>query len=1305
MSKSKSILLSLALLVSLWLVPSTAQAAPSAQAPLNEWSYVCTDLDQRINVSTVGMGIGNESEYFGPATLNVADGVVSLDFVEFVTAQVIVRKFRDDAGPVPGQAVVFTPNVGAPQTLTAPTDIISDSRGEQAYVYRARFEEATTVTAEVTDGVASGNFSTPRSFVLFIYSSNPQFISVGQTFYDFVFRSSATETLAIPTASQARDVLVDFDVTDLKSDARYVDITATVGSPPNQISDSQRLTSSNQGDELAFAQLLLPNVPGDATEITIAVDSPPRNPLPGGASAILGTASVRLECIVGALGDFVFADSNGNGLQDEGEPGVPGVTVNLLDGAGNPVLGDDGQPITATTDDNGEYIFEMLNPGQTYIVEFVAPEGSTFTLLNAGDDEVDSDADPLTGRSAPITLGEGQVDLTIDAGLVAETEPDLSSIGDFIFEDSNGNGIQDEGEPGIPGVVVNLLDGAGNPVLDDGGQPITTVTNSDGAYNFTNLDPELIYIVEFVAPGGRTFTTPNAGNEALDSDADQTSGRTGPITLNAGEENDTVDAGLLPLPQPELGSIGNTVFCDSNGNGVADPGEGIAGVAVQLTSASGNVSPIVDVTDDNGNYLFEGLPEGSYTITVVGPLPVDCDVPSVDPDGPGTPPDGSTTVELTPGEQNPDIDFGYQPPATASIGDFVFEDTDGDGLQDDGENGIPGVTVNLLDGAGNPVLDDNNQPITTVTGDDGEYSFSALDPELTYIVEFVAPNDRTFTTPNAGDEATDSDADVTTGRTGPITLAADEENDTVDAGLLPLARASIGDFVFEDTNENGLQDDGEPGLPGVTVNLLIDTDGDGTPDTQINTTTTGANGEYSFSDLDPSQTYFVQVAPPAGRSFTPANAGDDTIDSDIIPALGYSAPITLVPGEVNNDVDAGLLPEGALLASIGDFVFEDSNSNGLQDAGEPGVADVTVNLWRDDDADGTPDQQIGETTTDENGAYSFAGLDPALAYIVLFTAPEGRTFTTPNAGDDSIDSDANVESGVSATITLTAGENDDSVDAGLLPVEQQQQPASLGDLVFLDANENGLQDAGEPGITGVTVNLLVDSDGDGTPDEQVNSTTTSDGGLYSFTDLDASLTYFVQFVASAGSSFTTPNAGDDAIDSDAGVDNGLTGPITLAPGEVNNTIDAGIITDVPLASEGGLVWLDQNDNGIRDEGEPGVPGVTVRLLVDDDGDGTPDRELLSTVTGEDGRYGFDNLDPSLTYIVEFAPENAEFTTPNVGDDTLDSDADAQGLTAPINLEPGESRDNVDAGLRLPTALDETDEPTQFRNFIFLPLVD
>ena len=115
----------------------------------------------------------------------------------------------------------------------------------------------------------------------------------------------------------------------------------------------------------------------------------------------------------------------------------------------------------------------------------------------------------------------------------------LASLGDIVFEDTDGNGLQDVGEPGVGGVTVNLLDAAGNST----GRFVTTTAN--GSYSFDDLDAGT-YIVQFIEPADRDFTTQDAGNDTLDSDAGD-DGRTGVITLGNSENNTDVDAGVTPL--------------------------------------------------------------------------------------------------------------------------------------------------------------------------------------------------------------------------------------------------------------------------------------------------------------------------------------------------------------------------------------------------------------------------------------------------------------------------------------------------------------------------------------------------------------------------------------------------------------------------------------------------------------------------------------------------------------------------------------------------------------------------------------
>jgi hypothetical protein len=124
-----------------------------------------------------------------------------------------------------------------------------------------------------------------------------------------------------------------------------------------------------------------------------------------------------VEPPLAAIGDTVWLDEDRDGIQDAGEPGFPGVTVNLYDCSGPDVL-----VATTVTDANGYYLFSDLLPGY-YRVEFIAPGGYVFTLQNQGaDDAVDSDADPLTGLADCTLLDPNEEDMTWDAGLHEEIE-------------------------------------------------------------------------------------------------------------------------------------------------------------------------------------------------------------------------------------------------------------------------------------------------------------------------------------------------------------------------------------------------------------------------------------------------------------------------------------------------------------------------------------------------------------------------------------------------------------------------------------------------------------------------------------------------------------------------------------------------------------------------------------------------------------------------------------------------------------------------------------------------------------------
>ena len=216
---------------------------------------------------------------------------------------------------------------------------------------------------------------------------------------------------------------------------------------------------------------------------------------------------------VGSIGDFVFLDNDNNNVQSTGDTPVVGVKVYLLNSSGVKID-------STTTGNDGKYLFANL-PLATYSIQFVAPAGQQFvTAVQGGNIGLDSDAG-TDGKSGSITLTVGTPNvLTVDAGL----KPILGSIGDKVFADTNKDGLQDSGEPGVDGVKVILWnsDASGNPTT----KRDSTITAGGGLYLFSNL-PKGDYVVQFIKstiPSTFAGFTSQSGavNDATNSDANLT---------------------------------------------------------------------------------------------------------------------------------------------------------------------------------------------------------------------------------------------------------------------------------------------------------------------------------------------------------------------------------------------------------------------------------------------------------------------------------------------------------------------------------------------------------------------------------------------------------------------------------------------------------------------------------------------------------------------------------------------------------------------------------------------------------------
>jgi protocatechuate 3,4-dioxygenase beta subunit len=741
------------------------------------------------------------------------------------------------------------------------------------------------------------------------------------------------------------------------------------------------------------------------------------------------------------LGGTVYNDANGNGVQDAGEKGIGGavVTVTLTDGSGNETI--------TVTDSDGIYLFANLAPG-SYTVKETDPAGFT-----------------STANQVTVNIPSG------GAGSANFGDREANTISGRVFNDLNGSTGADANEPGIFNVKIELIGADGTTVV------ATTYTGGDGAYNFSSVTPGT-YTVRETNPDGYASTNPV--DDVLS------------VSLSDG------GTARADFGDREVGIITGTVFNDIDKNGTKGTGEAsIAAVTVQLFISSDMTTPIATaVTDISGNYSFHNLAAKNYTVKEIDLTGYSSTTLN----------EVAVTLELPPvGTGTGTANFGDL--QGADISGTVFNDANGNMTQDHDEPGIPGVTITLTDSSGKE---------TTVTTDAaGDYIFNDV-VAGTYTVKETDLADYSSTTLNE-------------------VLVTAPSGGAVTADFGDRAADSIGGIVFADRDGDRVQDPEESGIPGVTV-TLSDKDGN-----QV-TTTTGADGSYTFTGVKPGD-YTVEET-----NLLPYKSTTDDIKS-----------VTMTAG-TSLTVNFGDRQENKLIGAV----FNDLNGDRLQGPGEPGISGVGISL-----ADMTG-IVFATAVTGADGTYKFENLE-AGTYLVKETDPAGWISTTDN--------------------TLTAAVPPGGVgnaDFG------DHQIGLITCKVFNDINADGVQQPGEPGISDATVTLF-DSSG-----KQISTAIANADGSYSFNVSPGS--YTVKETDPAGYISTTNNM-----------------KMVSVP-----TGGAGIANfgDRKVGTVGGIVYDDVNGNRLQDAGESGISGVTVQLCRDA-------QPCVSTLTDPYGIYIFKMSHPEL----------------------------------------------------------------------------
>ena len=927
------------------------------------------------------------------------------------------------------------------------------------------------------------------------------------------------------------------------------------------------------------------------------------------------------------LGGSVYADLNNNGVKDAGEPGIAGVAVTL---SGNTSTGTSvclaisPNPCTLATDASGVFSFLGLpaSDGAGYTLTEQSQAAAPLSAYADGTDSRGSVNGVAVGSVGNDVLGAiviatGQIGSNYHFGEIA------ASLSGKVYLDVDQGGTFNAGDTPLAGVTLTLsgLSASGAGVCTIIGS-CTTTSDASGDFAFTGLPASngagytvtetqpLDYVdaVNSAGTGASAAGTPGvaAGNS-----------RVAGIVLGAGQSGVNYRFG------EKTGSLSGFVYHDANNNGVKDGAEApLAGVTLTLagTAASGAgpcaSAPCTATTLADGSYTFSGLRNagaGGYSVTETQPAAwLDGIVRKGTLDAVACAACSDAVFNVIGAipfnAANSWANFNFGEVQPAGIAGMVYIDADQDAVPGAGE-ALQGVTLTLggTDDRGNAVN------ASVQTGADGRYSFTGLRPSngAGYTVSETQPAGLSQFAAATGTQPGTIGA-VATGTAAvdsvsAIVLASGAA--AVDYNFREIG-ASIAGTVYYDANNNHLRDAGESGIGGVAVTLS---------GAAARSTLTDASGNYQFSALL-AGTYTVRESQPADFADGSDTAG--TSGGTLNTPKNSIASIALGSGVAATGYLFGETELPAVNGSLAGQVYLDANANASRDAGDTALAGVKLQLA----GTTTLGTQISfSATTGADGGYLFPVVPPGTYTLTEtqpayedFAAATGTALGTLAGGSAALNS-------VTGLVMPMAGGAATGYD---FREGKAIASASLAGVVYHDGNDNGVQDAGEPGIAGVTVIAT------GPAGEAGRAVTGADGsfkiaslpaGTYSLVETQPD--GYLDGRETAGSlGGASDNGGFDA----GAAHNSVAG-IVLGTGQDGSAYLFG-------ERRGGLhgyVYMDDNDNGAKDAGEQGLAGVHVTLSgTPADGTSLCAQRDCVAVTAADGSYRFDNLAPGRYTLVE-----------------------------------------------------------------------
>ncbi len=1043
----------------------------------------------------------------------------------------------------PGQLIEFNGLQPASYLLATLDDpeggqVINQYMQSNAGPYLLSMAGTYTLTVSDTSSTPTG----PYRFELMSLSSQPT-IQVNTTEADLTVTLSqpSTEQILVPYSSQ--------DDTATVADGDYKPASGVILFEPGQTTATVALEAIDR---------LAPTT----TDFLVNLS----NPVGATIATGQGTGTVTIQANgSGTVTGEVFDDVSGDGTLTTGDTGIAGVTVELLN-TSNAVIA------SAVSGTGGIFTISSI-PGGTYTVVEVTPTGYALTT-------------PASGNY-PETISTGE---TI-SGLNFGNFQTVTLTGE-VFNDANGNGTLDSGEPGLSGWTVDLVNAAS--------QVVAATTASGGNYSFHQVGPGT-YSVKVVGQNGWVPTT-------LASLSVTTASGTNVSYLDFGEFQTVTYSGA--------------VYSDTTGTGVfssSDPG--LSGWTVNLVNSANQL--VATTTATNGGYSFAGVGPGTYTVAVVQKTGY---VATTATSFPLVAQSGTNVSSLNFGE------FGL-----VTFSGKVFNDASGSGVLGSGDTGLAGWTVDLVNSA--------NQVTSTTTASDGSYSFANVGPG-TYTIKVVQQTGYDATSPTSLAVTADSATNLTSENFGefiPVTFSGEVYQDTNGLALTLTHNqnfesssawfdtpVSTGSFtaMFTYTDQTG------GGADGIAFVLQNDSRG---------TTALGGNGSgLGYAGITPSAAYEINIYSghtqganyaTDGSTGNYASTGSVVVQSGdpIDVALTYDATAgtltAVLTDRVTHATDTQTFSDINLATQVGGqtayvgFTGADGGASSIQtisgltftpslgtsvtgfgvngsgwslngvaslstqapsmlNPGDPGLANWTVNLVNSAN-------QFIATTTAIDGSYSFSNVVPG-TYSVEVVQQPGYVASSSTTIQVSAQSGTDVEN-------LNFGE--------FISV-------SLSGEVFSDTDGNGVLNGSETGLAGWTVNLV------NSANATVATATTGPDGSYSFTGVGPD-EYTIQVVQKSGYVQSTPTV--------------LVG---VSSSQSVTNLNVGEFQTVTIS---GQVFGDQNGDGSLDGSDQGISGWTVDLV-------NSANQVVSTTTGSNGSFSFTGVGPGTFTVEDVLPSGYIQTT-------------------------------------------------------------